>query len=288
MRCEFGAASDAYRQSLAHAIRAGDTRLASEIRMRVQAADVIGPTAVSAAAPRCEETLADAEGQPTLEAGTLLQLAVFRAMDGRFEEARELLGRADRVIEELGTPMWIAAGAEMAAWVELLAGDRNEAERRERRAYALLEQRGEAAWAATHAATLARILYDQGRYDEADALTEASERHAASDDRAAQIGWRQTRSKIHARRGEHERAELLAREAADLAEGTDALDMQATALVDLAEVLRFADRRTEAVDALTRALRRYERKGNAVSAGRARTLLAQLGDGAAPAVSPSG
>jgi hypothetical protein len=53
---------------------------------------------------------------------------------------------------------------------------------------------------------------------------------------------------------------------------------QGSAHGDLAEVLLLGGQRDEAVAALETAVERYERKGNLVSAGRARTRLAALGD----------
>jgi hypothetical protein len=86
--------------------------------------------------------------------------------------------------------------------------------------------------------------------------------------------WRQLRAKTLALRGQGEDAEELAREAVALAEPTDAIDMRADALVDLAEVLRLVGRTDDRKALLEGAVRLYEQKGNAVSAGRARSVLA--------------
>jgi class 3 adenylate cyclase/tetratricopeptide (TPR) repeat protein len=272
IQCQFGAAGRAYQRALDHARLAHDVHMEAELRMRVQAADVIGPTPVETGARRCEESLALGGSHLKLEAGTLLQLAVFRAMQGRFEEAREQLERAAPRVADLGTMIYFAAAAEMSAWVELLAGDAAAAERRELPGYMLLREHGEKAWLATHAATLARIRAELGRLEEAEELTHESERDAATDDHAANIVWRQVRAKVLAARGDPA-AEQLARGAVAIAAKTDALDLRGNALLALGEVLQSGGRLAEADGALREALGVFEQKGNIVSAARSRALL---------------
>ena len=123
------------------------------------------------------------------------------------------------------------------------------------------------------AAELARAIYAQGRFEEAEPFTYASEELAGTADVASQISWRAVRAEILARRREFAAAEELARGAVALAEQTDGLNSQARALMDLAEVLELAGRVAEAQPVLEHALDLLERKGNAVSAGKARTVL---------------
>jgi tetratricopeptide (TPR) repeat protein len=81
---------------------------------------------------------------------------------------------------------------------------------------------------------------------------------------------------VHASRGGHEQAELVARQAVAIIEGADGLNYQGDAFCDLAEVLERAGRRDEATATLEQALERYERKGNAPLASRVRERLAAL------------
>jgi tetratricopeptide (TPR) repeat protein len=81
---------------------------------------------------------------------------------------------------------------------------------------------------------------------------------------------------VHASRGEHAEAERLAREAVQLLEPTDGLQVQGDALCDLAAVLEAAGRREEAVIAWRDALERYERKGIVPLARRVRERLAEV------------
>jgi tetratricopeptide (TPR) repeat protein len=88
-----------------------------------------------------------------------------------------------------------------------------------------------------------------------------------------QIGRRRIKARVLARRGEHEEAVRLAREAVELAERTDYLVAHANACLDLAEVLERAARPAEARDALAEALRLCERKQFTVWAERLRARL---------------
>jgi Flp pilus assembly protein TadD len=123
------------------------------------------------------------------------------------------------------------------------------------------------------AAELARAIYAQGRFEEAERFTDASEELAATADMASQISWRAVRAKVLARRHEFEAAEELARGAVALAEQTDGLNSQGRALMDLAEVLELAGRAGEAQPVVEQALHLFEQKGNAVSARKARAVL---------------
>ena len=78
---------------------------------------------------------------------------------------------------------------------------------------------------------------------------------------------------FNAREGESAQAEILAREAVDLAARTDALNWHGVALLDLAEVLRLDDRPGEAAAAAEGAVRLFAQKGNSVAIGRAAKLL---------------
>jgi len=67
-----------------------------------------------------------------------------------------------------------------------------------------------------------------------------------------------------------------------LAGRTDALNLQADALVDLAAVQHARGRPAQAVGSLRRALELYEQKGNVVSARAARMALKELEAGLEP------
>ena len=164
----------------------------------------------------------------------------------------------------------------MLGAVEMLAGDPVAAEPHLRRGYAALEEVGETGVMSTLAASLADVLYAQGRSEEAVRYTRVSEEAAARDDYGSQILWRSVRAKAFAREGRLDDGEQLAREAVTLAEATDDINFHGDALMALAEVLCLAERPREAVPVIQEALNLYEQKGNVVSAGKARALLGEL------------
>ena len=118
------------------------------------------------------------------------------------------------------------------------------------------------------ATLLAEALCLQGRFEEAETVTETSERTAWPDDLHAQVGWRAARAQSFAGRGEARRGEELAREALMLLEGADDLDLHGDAFVALGATLTGQARR----EAFDEAVALYEAKGNLASAERARRL----------------
>ena len=196
-----------------------------------------GPTPVPEARERCEEILARGAGHPVVEANILCYLGGLAALEGRFDEARELHGRGRRIFEELGHTVGVAGSTTVSGPIELLAGDPAAAERELRAGYDAFEAMGETGILSTLAALLAEAVLAQGRDAEAEELTRASERAAAADDAASQIAWRTVRAlALPARRGRRSDDAGTRRVSARVE--TDFLVMHANALVALAEVLQ--------------------------------------------------
>jgi tetratricopeptide (TPR) repeat protein len=157
----------------------------------------------------------------------------------------------------------------------MLADQPAAAEEELRRACATLEEMGEKGFLATRLGCLAEAIYAQGRYEEAEHMSEIAERASTDfDDVDAQFRWRAVRAKTLARRGELQEAEQLARDAADLISHSDWLNIRAGMQLDLAEVLSAAGKRSEAIGAIEQAVELYEQKQNLVGARRARKLHA--------------
>ncbi len=208
---------------------------------------------------------------PVAVAVTLRPLALLRAMTGDFDEARRLIGDANAILEELGRLH--SAVSHHEAQVEMLAGDPATAEARLRIYLERLGAMGERALLATTAAMLAQALYEQGRYEDAEALRLVSERSAATEDLSTQAMWRGVRARVLARRARWEEAEALAHEAVEIVTPTDALTDQGDALLALAEIMELRGRASEAAAAARTALQLYSRKGAIVMADRARSAL---------------
>jgi class 3 adenylate cyclase/tetratricopeptide (TPR) repeat protein len=273
MRNQWNELERALERARAHAERAGDRREAAGAVMRVPMAIYYGPTPVPEAIERAEGILARAKQAPGVQATCLVCLAGLQAMAGGFEHARMLLGRGRAITEELGFRVWQAGFSLLSSDIAMLRDDPATAESDLRRGYQALHGMGERGLLSMVVAELARAVYAQERYEEAEQLTQESERLAGAADVRSQITWRAIRGKILARRNEFPRAEALAREAVRIVEQTDDLNSQGRALMDLAETLELSNRQDDAVAALEQALELFERKGNVVSAEKARALL---------------
>ena len=88
-----------------------------------------------------------------------------------------------------------------------------------------------------------------------------------------QAMWRSVQAQVLARRGRHDEAEALAREAVALLAPTDAVTDRGDALLALAEILALRDRPADAAAAAREALDLYTRKGAVVLADRARSAV---------------
>ena len=161
--------------------------------------------------------------------------------------------------------------------VELLAGDPAAAVEFAFEGFRQHEEVGGPIFLSAAAAYVAKATYALDRLDEAEVWVGRAAELADAED-ATEMSWRQVKAKVLARRGEHSEAERLAREAVAIGEGTEFITGQGDANADLAEVLLLAGKPDEASAALEQALESYARKGNLVSARRARTRLATLGD----------
>jgi DNA-binding SARP family transcriptional activator len=273
--CRHGEAARAFERALAHAKASGARHREALILEYLAASYLFGPTPVTEAIARCERMLAEGTGVRTYE--ILFALAGLRAMRGEFDTARELIRRSERTLEELGLTLECARQGEVGGMIELLAGDPAAAERELRPGFDLFSEAGENSLLVSRAAELAEAIYRQGRYEEAERLTQTSETLADPADAHAQVRWRAVRAKTLARRGAVEEAERLAREAVALSAKTDGIDeLQAGSRMDLAQVLLTTGRAARAVPFVREALELYERKENAVMAGKARSLLSQL------------
>jgi predicted ATPase len=273
--CRAEAAAAAWERAAVHAQRAGDRHEYYEILTWIASMLWFGPTPAGEGIRRCEAMLAEVRESRESEAAILRQLACLNAVVGRFALARELIATSNATYADLGLTLYVAS-SEHEAVVELLAGNPVAAERSARAAYRALEEMGERAFRSTMAATLALVILEQGRDEEAEALAEVSARLGAAGDLLTQIRWRRVRARVLARRAEIQAAEALAREALAIAERTDFVNERADALIDLSHVLEESRRCDEAVAAASGAVRLYELKGNVVAAAAARFRLGNI------------
>jgi tetratricopeptide (TPR) repeat protein len=264
------AALEAYERAAAHGLKAG---LSQEFLEWRAACCFYGTTPVSGVLAWLDEH------QPRAGRDHWLRMyrALALAMLGRFDEARPMLAETRAELAERGGGIRLAVttGIESVDF-ELLAGDPTVAAELGAEGSRLLEELGDKSFLSTAAANLARALVTGDRLEEADAWARRAAKIGASEDAATQRLWRQVSARVLARRGEHSKAERIAREAVAIGEGTDDLNGQGDAYADLAEVLLLGGKPDEGAAALEQALERFERKGNLVSTQRAQTRLAEL------------
>jgi tetratricopeptide (TPR) repeat protein len=259
----YGEAAAASEQVIEHARAAGDLRLERRGAVGYAGSALYGPTSVEHAIARCEELTDEMSGDRRTEGKLRRTLAVLYAMRGDSDLARSTFAQAQAMVEELGGYV-AASGSLEYAQIEILAGDLAAAEAALRRDYLALEEMGERYVLSSVGGLLCRVLYDQGRVDEADELSRTIETLASPEDIDAQALWRGVRAKVLAQRGEAAAGLQLAGEALALRRQAEAPDLEAEALADLAEVQRLTgDEQWRAT--LDEAIAEYERKGDLAS-----------------------
>jgi tetratricopeptide (TPR) repeat protein len=246
------------------------SRLAGQPHMfGLQHALVLGPRPADEALDMLDAALPEAP-HPV----DVLHRAWLLAMLDRFDEAwamaREASERWRELIPNNPTSDWYLSG------IATLEGDHETAARYMGRCFKSLEALGRRAGLSTCAPLLGRSLCALERYDEAEPLARLGHELGDEHDVATQMLWRQVQARVFAHRGAHAKAEPLAREAVEVAEGTDTLNGQGDALCDLAEVLAVAGRADQAAEALEQALERYERKKNLAMVAQVRPRLEEL------------
>jgi predicted ATPase len=270
----YGEAEAAFTNALRRAERTGDLRAITFSESIRGLALLLGPTPVTEVIRRMEELVARAGGRPSDEWGPLCLLGWAHGLAGRFQEARELAARGVAILEELGQWGRVAGfGLPTQAGIELLAGDPGAAERVLRRSLELLTASGDEQSSPSVMCQIAEAVYDQGRYDDAEALALSGERAAPSDDHDARAQSCFVRAAILARRGQLEEAEALARNALALTRYSDNLVSGGELHLRLAKVLRSSGKDAEAEAEAWTAVELFERKGAVVLAERARRLL---------------
>jgi tetratricopeptide (TPR) repeat protein len=268
------ACAEVSERALAHAQEAQDPFEERELVEWLVIALLLGPTPTSEALARCTALLDEGWTDAWLRAEIWSAAAALVAMQGRGDEANELVGRSRRTMDDAGLWIWITTF--WHSFVLVLQGDPAAAEAVLRPTYEALGRMGETSHFSSIAHGLSNAVYLQGRYDEARRLTEECERATRANDIHSQILWRSTRAKTFARSGEHDEAERLARDALAIAESSDFLLAHADALSDLSEVLELAGHDRDAAEALSQSIELHERKGNPAAATACRARLERL------------
>jgi ATP/maltotriose-dependent transcriptional regulator MalT len=149
---------------------------------------------------RCEELRDGVRDDAEVRAAIASTLAGLHAMQGDFDEARQLAEEGRVVYEELGLRYMRAARSLASGSIELLAGDPAAAVRELRWGYDALEKMGERGTRSTLAAFLAQALVEHGQYADAIEFSKISEEMGATADVVTQAVWRNARAAAQSRR----------------------------------------------------------------------------------------
>ncbi len=267
--------ADAAQHLIEEGTASGEERLVRQGATGYAVSAVLGTTPVTEALGVCERILRDVEGDRRAEAIVCGVVAQLRAMQGDFDEAREMYRQEVSLLDDLGTSRESASTSIESARVEVLAGDLEAAEALLRRDDALLAELGERYFRSTVAGMLARVLVLRGASADAEGFVVLAEALSESDDAWSQVLWRSARARLVAAEAP-DRALELAQGAVDFAETTADLELRGDAWSDLGEVQASIGNADDAVKALEQALGLYQRKGDTTSAARTGRRLDEL------------
>ena len=270
-RAQNGLVAEDLLRAADHAAAAGRFREETRALRGAAAALLDGPIGVEEAEARCRSYLDRVRG-PLAEHDVRSAVALLQARRSAFEDARATIGPSIAALETLGAARELATVLHRGAEIEVLAGQPQGAEPHLQRAMAAAANARDEGLRSCIAGAFAHILvHDDERLDEALALADLAEAHAA--DIPANVAWRMARARVLVRRGRGAQAERLVREGLSLAEQTDSTDLRANTLVYAADVRRRAGRPAEAVPFERRALRLFERRGATAQAAEVAAIL---------------
>jgi DNA-binding SARP family transcriptional activator len=261
-RCQ--SAGEAWERAASHARRGSLEWALPDMLAWVASSLQLGPEPVAQAIVRCERLREETQSHPLWQAFVMRPLGLLYAMNGELERSRAVFEECDRLLDEMGETIHSAA-PDREAEAALLEGDAARAEQLLRAGFDRLEAMGDRAQLSLIATLLARAVEEQGRADEAFELSLVGERFALQEDVCAQVIWRTVRARALASRGNAADAERLAREAVELAAGTDWLVGRGDAAFTLGVALFASGAETEAYQAWSDALSLYEHKGAVLS-----------------------
>jgi ATP/maltotriose-dependent transcriptional regulator MalT len=207
--------------------------------------------------------------------------AAVERLEGRFDEARRLAGRASDGLRDLGMRTRAASFGFDLADIELSDGNPAVALASLLRSDAIFVEVGDRMFRSTIQAFLARAHELLGHPDAARAAIELSDELSAPTDVINYLITHAVRARLALADGEREASERWARSAVDHAFRTDFLVHQANTKLELARVLSALGRSEEASSEARAALDLYAAKGDRPGTHQARALLDQLEDCAA-------
>ena len=195
-----------------------------------------GPTSVDEATASLIEILEDARGNQIIAASVHGFLALQESLAGKSEQARERIAESLRHTRELGLTWLTGIHCLLSAYMDSLAGDHGGAEQHLLTAKQAFVEIGDHLFLSTVLVDLVRAVHDQGRYEDALALTEEMDRWPAHADTEWQIKRRVVQALLLARAGEGREASELAAEAVSIAGESEFVLLHGDGLLALSDV----------------------------------------------------
>ena len=257
-------------QGLHHFRRAGMYRRTDDLVWWIRSAYVFGPTPVPEAIERVLALREEAGDSLQLQAGAATTLGRLLAMQGDFEQARELYGFGRDFYLSAGMAVSAAGATLHGAWIEHRSGDVSAWEERLRSGYDELQALGNMAFFSTVAVYLAQCLYVQGRFDDARELCAVVREASPRDDLINFVYADALEGSLLSHDDRHDEAEALFRQAVDRAETTDFFFARADVRLLHAEALNRAGETTAASREAALGLALLDEKGDITGAVNAR------------------
>ena len=180
---------------------AGDRRLANRAAAGLANTMFAGDATAAEVSAYCSSLLERVSGDRKAEAIILSTSAVAEAMQGHFDEARDLYLRSAANVADLGRSTFSASQSIESSMVEMLAGQPGRAAELLRADDAQLGHMGERYFRSSITGRLAHALEAMDDLDEASRFAELARDLSDADDTESQVIWRTAMAKVRARSG---------------------------------------------------------------------------------------
>jgi class 3 adenylate cyclase/tetratricopeptide (TPR) repeat protein len=264
-------------RGLEHFRRAGMYRRTDDLLWWIRSAYVFGPTPVTDAIERVRALEREAGDSIALQAGAATTLGRLLAMQGDFEQARELYVFGQDFYRSAGMTVSAAGVSLHGAWIEHHAGDAAATGAILRQGAEELRALGNLAFFSTVAVRLALWLCEQGHLDEAQEMSSVAREASPGDDLINFVLADAVDACLLAHRGRHEEADAMMRRALEGTEKTDFFFARADVHLLHAEMLSLAGDAAASGRAAAIALGIFDEKGDLTGAARARERLEEVG-----------
>jgi tetratricopeptide (TPR) repeat protein len=266
-------ALESLERALEHAERAGASALTASGIVYLMGPLVHGPLTPAEIRARIERL----RGGGVIATHSVLRVeAHLLQLEGRFDEALVVHGRADELARDLGMVMIGAIARQWSAEIVAKQGRLEEALALMQQSSGELGEMGQTSFRSTTLVQIALLEYDLGDLDEAERVAVEGEELGSEDDFVNFALGRAVRARIAADRGRQDAARKLIESALEYAYETDFPFAHAAAHKAHAHVLSAAGHPDEARAALERAVELYESVGNVFEARRTQELLVEL------------